>query len=282
MHSAAFKTAAGGLKKPSSVLPEGLVQGTFRLLHSPLFGRANPPAPAAAAAALSAQEKIEPIPTISATIETDQNKANNEAEARQKTSDVVLQIEPNAEISNTEILPPPCSPNVQDTEVVDVDPEPRPFVRFNLRRSLSLNDMPHLHILHGETSGAHNNQQGNVQHQPNHPNANPYPNERYSFDQGQAANVLMPSGVAGGNGGSGGGNMLYMSPKLSKSWFGGVFECFRPVMAMIGPKGYKDGKPNSWEIPFESLLNLKFLGSGAQGAVYVGKLSMLAFRLAIQ
>ena len=66
-------------------------------------------------------------------------------------------------------------------------------------------------------------------------------------------------------------SLAYISPKLSQSWFGGVFGCFRPIIGILSSKGFKDNKTNSWEIPYESLRDMEYLGCGAQGSVYVGE-----------
>ncbi|XP_056294122.1 mitogen-activated protein kinase kinase kinase 12-like [Pseudoliparis swirei] len=55
----------------------------------------------------------------------------------------------------------------------------------------------------------------------------------------------------------------------------GLFGCLRPVWTMIG-KAYstehKHSVDESWEIPFEEISDLQWVGSGAQGAVFLGKL----------
>ncbi|CAG9855934.1 unnamed protein product [Phyllotreta striolata] len=61
---------------------------------------------------------------------------------------------------------------------------------------------------------------------------------------------------------------------LKQGWINGIFGCLRPVLSMIG-KGVADNKnaQDDWEIPFEKIKDLKFLGSGGQGAVFSGKLN---------
>lgn len=49
----------------------------------------------------------------------------------------------------------------------------------------------------------------------------------------------------------------------------GVMGCLRPVFNMIGKKECEK-KPDEWEIPFDSIRDLQWLGSGAQGAVFWG------------
>ncbi|KAM8868475.1 mitogen-activated protein kinase kinase kinase 12-like [Synchiropus picturatus] len=55
----------------------------------------------------------------------------------------------------------------------------------------------------------------------------------------------------------------------------GLFGCLRPVWTMIG-KAYstehKHGLDEAWEVPFEEISDLQWVGSGAQGAVFLGKL----------
>lgn len=57
-------------------------------------------------------------------------------------------------------------------------------------------------------------------------------------------------------------------------WMDGLFGCMRPVWSLIGKATVIDAKKpaEEWEIPFEAISDLEFLGSGAQGAVYSGKL----------
>ncbi|XP_075230073.1 mitogen-activated protein kinase kinase kinase 13 wallenda isoform X2 [Lycorma delicatula] len=59
-------------------------------------------------------------------------------------------------------------------------------------------------------------------------------------------------------------------------WVDGLLGCLKPVWTIIGKataheiKGHQVA--DDWEIPFESISDLKWLGSGAQGAVFSGKL----------
>uniref|UniRef100_A0A674PGG6 Mitogen-activated protein kinase kinase kinase n=1 Tax=Takifugu rubripes TaxID=31033 RepID=A0A674PGG6_TAKRU len=54
----------------------------------------------------------------------------------------------------------------------------------------------------------------------------------------------------------------------------GLFGCLKPVWTMIG-KAYstehKHSNEESWEVPFEEISDLQWVGSGAQGAVFLGK-----------
>ncbi|XP_056648259.1 mitogen-activated protein kinase kinase kinase 13 isoform X1 [Diorhabda sublineata] len=61
---------------------------------------------------------------------------------------------------------------------------------------------------------------------------------------------------------------------LKQGWMNGIFGCLRPVLSIIG-KGVVENKNNQddWEIPFEQITDLKFLGSGGQGAVFSGMLN---------
>ncbi|XP_023695740.2 mitogen-activated protein kinase kinase kinase 13 [Paramormyrops kingsleyae] len=64
----------------------------------------------------------------------------------------------------------------------------------------------------------------------------------------------------GGNGGSG--------------FLEGLFGCLRPVWNIIGKTystDYKLQQQDMWEVPFEEISELQWLGSGAQGAVFLGK-----------
>ncbi|XP_028654325.2 mitogen-activated protein kinase kinase kinase 12 [Erpetoichthys calabaricus] len=54
----------------------------------------------------------------------------------------------------------------------------------------------------------------------------------------------------------------------------GLFGCLKPVWTMIG-KAYstdhKHQEEERWEVPFEEISDLQWVGSGAQGAVFLGK-----------
>lgn len=56
----------------------------------------------------------------------------------------------------------------------------------------------------------------------------------------------------------------------------GIFGCMRPVLSLIGKSHIIDPSVrrtgDDWEIPFEIITDLEWLGSGAQGAVFSGKL----------
>uniref|UniRef100_A0A673CCK3 Mitogen-activated protein kinase kinase kinase n=1 Tax=Sphaeramia orbicularis TaxID=375764 RepID=A0A673CCK3_9TELE len=54
----------------------------------------------------------------------------------------------------------------------------------------------------------------------------------------------------------------------------GLFGCLRPVWNIIGKTystEYKLQQQDMWEVPFEEISELQWLGSGAQGAVFLGK-----------
>ncbi|XP_065090659.1 mitogen-activated protein kinase kinase kinase 13-A isoform X2 [Ochlerotatus camptorhynchus] len=58
-------------------------------------------------------------------------------------------------------------------------------------------------------------------------------------------------------------------------WMDGLFGCMRPVLSLIGKSHImemKSKQTEDWEIPFETITDLVWLGSGAQGAVFRGKL----------
>ncbi|XP_063698450.1 mitogen-activated protein kinase kinase kinase 13-B isoform X2 [Culicoides brevitarsis] len=66
-------------------------------------------------------------------------------------------------------------------------------------------------------------------------------------------------------------------PSLSgRPWMEGIFGCMRPVLSLIGKSHMMDPQMrrtgDDWEIPFEIITDLEWLGSGAQGAVFSGKL----------
>ncbi|MBN3306283.1 M3K12 kinase, partial [Amia calva] len=54
----------------------------------------------------------------------------------------------------------------------------------------------------------------------------------------------------------------------------GLFGCLKPVWTMIGKAYSTEHKHNHeelWEVPFEEISDLQWVGSGAQGAVFLGK-----------
>ncbi|RWS31667.1 mitogen-activated protein kinase kinase kinase 13-B-like protein [Leptotrombidium deliense] len=65
------------------------------------------------------------------------------------------------------------------------------------------------------------------------------------------------------------------SSGLSKAnnWFSGVFGCLRPFFNIIGKGKESESKQDDWDIHFDSIRDLQWLGSGAQGAVFLGRLN---------
>ncbi|XP_043286954.1 mitogen-activated protein kinase kinase kinase 12 isoform X2 [Venturia canescens] len=61
------------------------------------------------------------------------------------------------------------------------------------------------------------------------------------------------------------------------SWVEGILGCMRPVWTMLykatANEKIKGNQSNDWEIPFETINELQWLGSGAQGAVFSGMLN---------
>ncbi|XP_067003401.2 mitogen-activated protein kinase kinase kinase 13-A isoform X2 [Anabrus simplex] len=59
-----------------------------------------------------------------------------------------------------------------------------------------------------------------------------------------------------------------------RGWIDGLLGCLRPVWTIIGKAATNElkGRQDDWEIPFENISDLQWLGSGAQGAVFSGKL----------
>lgn len=57
-------------------------------------------------------------------------------------------------------------------------------------------------------------------------------------------------------------------------WMDGLLGCMRPVMSLLVKSSTVDIKVRheEWEIPFEHITNLEWLGSGAQGTVFSGYL----------
>ncbi|KAM8708101.1 hypothetical protein ACLKA7_015123 [Drosophila subpalustris] len=64
-------------------------------------------------------------------------------------------------------------------------------------------------------------------------------------------------------------------PDKPIGWMYGLLGCMKPVLSFIGKAGVievKSQRSEDWQIPFESITDLEWLGSGAQGAVFSGKL----------
>ncbi|XP_023179186.1 mitogen-activated protein kinase kinase kinase 13-A isoform X2 [Drosophila hydei] len=75
--------------------------------------------------------------------------------------------------------------------------------------------------------------------------------------------------------GGGGLASAFGHPDKPISWMYGLLGCMKPVLSFIGKAGVievKNQRSENWEIPFESITDLDWLGSGAQGAVFSGKL----------
>lgn len=77
-------------------------------------------------------------------------------------------------------------------------------------------------------------------------------------------------GVGGGNGGNGGGAGV----GKTSGFIDNIFGCMRPLLgsfayktSVIETSSHKD----PWEIPFEHIFDMEFVGSGAQGTVFSGK-----------
>uniref|UniRef100_A0A1B6E331 Mitogen-activated protein kinase kinase kinase dlk-1 n=1 Tax=Clastoptera arizonana TaxID=38151 RepID=A0A1B6E331_9HEMI len=65
------------------------------------------------------------------------------------------------------------------------------------------------------------------------------------------------------------------SNPTKEGWIDGLLGCLRPVWTIIGKATANEIKghhQDDWEIPFEMISDLQWLGSGAQGAVFSGKL----------
>lgn len=63
-------------------------------------------------------------------------------------------------------------------------------------------------------------------------------------------------------------------PNGKIGWMDGLLGCMRPVLSFIGKTSVidiKNKQTEEWEIPFEAISDLQWIGSGAQGAVFSGK-----------
>ncbi|KAH8367738.1 hypothetical protein KR084_002179 [Drosophila pseudotakahashii] len=73
----------------------------------------------------------------------------------------------------------------------------------------------------------------------------------------------------------GGAAAAFGHPDKPIGWMYGLLGCMKPVLSFIGKTGVievKSQRSEDWQIPFESITDLEWLGSGAQGAVFSGKL----------
>lgn len=69
-------------------------------------------------------------------------------------------------------------------------------------------------------------------------------------------------------------NMPPLGINKPNGWMDGLLGCMRPVVSLLVKSNTNDSrqKCEEWEIPFESITNLEWLGSGAQGTVFSGYL----------
>lgn len=69
-------------------------------------------------------------------------------------------------------------------------------------------------------------------------------------------------------------NMSPLGINKPNGWMDGLLGCMRPVVSLLVKSNTNDSKQKTeeWEIPFESITNLEWLGSGAQGTVFSGYL----------
>ncbi len=88
--------------------------------------------------------------------------------------------------------------------------------------------------------------------------------ERYSPESASAGEITTPINHDSRTSPS-------QSPGRSRWLWGGLLACIHPVAAYLrkdlGPQVKKD----KWEIPFADIRELEFIGSGSQGAVFVGE-----------
>ncbi|XP_075036184.1 mitogen-activated protein kinase kinase kinase 13 [Mixophyes fleayi] len=98
-------------------------------------------------------------------------------------------------------------------------------------------------------------------------------------DHDEAENTAPQGSSHSGDGGSNSGAediKIHFSRSGSGNggFLEGLFGCLRPVWNMIGKAystDYKLQQQDTWEVPFEEISELQWLGSGAQGAVFLGK-----------
>ena len=54
-------------------------------------------------------------------------------------------------------------------------------------------------------------------------------------------------------------------------FWGGIMACLQPMVVFLKKDQMPQAKKDSWEIPFADIRELDFIGSGSQGAVFVGE-----------
>ncbi|MEE6491095.1 hypothetical protein FKM82_016099 [Ascaphus truei] len=98
-------------------------------------------------------------------------------------------------------------------------------------------------------------------------------------DQDEAESVVPQGSTHSGDGGSNSGAEdirihFTRTGSVNGGFLEGLFGCLRPVWNIIGKAystDYKLQQQDTWEVPFEEISELQWLGSGAQGAVFLGK-----------
>lgn len=65
----------------------------------------------------------------------------------------------------------------------------------------------------------------------------------------------------------------------SQNCFNGLLDCFKPFWTVLSAneRKHSSSADNGWEIPFEQIKDLQWLGSGAQGAVFMGLLIQFCY-----
>ncbi|OWR50434.1 mitogen-activated protein kinase kinase kinase 12-like [Danaus plexippus] len=69
----------------------------------------------------------------------------------------------------------------------------------------------------------------------------------------------------------------YGSPALERDkktmfWMSGVLDCFSTVVSLFKTSEFDVSQEDDWEVPFEAITDMVYLGSGAQGVVFGGNL----------
>ncbi|XP_067385582.1 mitogen-activated protein kinase kinase kinase 12 isoform X2 [Emydura macquarii macquarii] len=113
----------------------------------------------------------------------------------------------------------------------------------------------------------------------------PTPSEETREQFANSVLQLHENEAGGGGAGAGAGNpevrharyhadQVRLHCQTGSGFLEGLFGCLKPVWTMIG-KAYstehKHPQEDTWEVPFEEILDLQWVGSGAQGAVFLGR-----------
>ncbi|XP_075679832.1 uncharacterized protein LOC113795690 [Dermatophagoides pteronyssinus] len=252
-----MSTLKRNLKQHGTVLPDNDVQGIFRQLESPNFfnyDNSNYQQQQSTSSTL-------PSPMYSPTKDNNNGDSKRFSDNDHNNHQLILDVtqapisygrKNSNRIESSKVDDSVNDSNNQQKQQEDCSNDDRPFIRAHLfRRSFSLDDIVQYQNRAIISCEHHENIE------PNMMIGQPYHNQ--SAMDVHLQHIRHSQNPHG---------------KIShhQNWLGGVFGCFKPIIGIISSKGFKDGK-NNCEIPYENLKDMQFLGSGAQGSVYVATLN---------